>query len=311
MKSMEDKVELTYVHYGRDRAEIVHAPVIAESFWTLYVNRRELVTFMCTPTKVEYLAVGFLLAEGIIRSLEDVKTMRAYDDERTFWYLPTVGLNHWREIQPCGERGGTLDVRLRGKFSMPSRRVLTSGCGGGVTFQDLIQTQPRLNSPCTVKPDQIFTLMKRLQEQADLYRVCGGVHTSALAEGDQLLVVAEDIGRHNTLDKIRGECLMRGIATQGRILLSTGRISSEMLIKARKMETPVVASRTSPTALSVELAQAWGITLIGYVQGRSMNVYAGAERVQLEKVQMTMSPRAAGTPAAVDETRAQRASVAA
>ena len=107
------------------------------------------------------------------------------------------------------------------------------------------------------------------------------MHTSALSDGQRLLVVAEDVGRHNTLDKIRGECLQRGIPTADNILLTTGRISSEMLRKAADMEVPVVVSRTSPTSLSLDLAETWDITLIGYVRGRRMRVYSGSWRLGL------------------------------
>ena len=105
-----------------------------------------------------------------------------------------------------------------------------------------------------------------------------------MSDGERLLVVAEDVGRHNTLDKIRGECLMRDIDTRDRVLLATGRISSEMLTKAAKMGVPLVVSRTSPTWLSVRLAEAWGIAVCGYTRGRQTNIYAHAERVVLDVV---------------------------
>jgi FdhD protein len=115
-----------------------------------------------------------------------------------------------------------------------------------------------------------------------LYRECRGVHTSALTDGEALLALAEDVGRHNTLDKIRGDCLMRRIPTRDRILISTGRISSEMMTKAAKMQVPIVVSRTSPTHLALQLARAWNIALIGYARGGQMQVYNGIERIILE-----------------------------
>ena len=110
-------------------------------------------------------------------------------------------------------------------------------------------------------------------------RFTGGVHTSALSDTRNLLVVAEDIGRHNTLDKIRGECLMRGISTRDRLLLTTGRISSEMLLKAAKMQSPVVVSRHSPTERAVLLARELGITLVGHARGGRLLVYSHPERL--------------------------------
>jgi FdhD protein len=121
--------------------------------------------------------------------------------------------------------------------------------------------------------------MRQLNEAAALYRASRGVHTSALADGERLLILAEDVGRPNTLDKIRGACLLQNIPTRDRALISSGRLSSEMITKARKMEAPIVISRTSPTVMSIRLARAWNMTLIGYVRGQKMRVYAGAERV--------------------------------
>ena len=121
--------------------------------------------------------------------------------------------------------------------------------------------------------------MKQLQEQMVLYRSCGGVHASALADTKNLLVVAEDIGRHNTLDKIQGECLLRGLRTRDRLLLSTGRISSEMLLKATKMQAPVIVSRHSPTGSAVSLASDLGIALVGQAHGSRLSVYSHPERL--------------------------------
>ena len=106
-----------------------------------------------------------------------------------------------------------------------------------------------------------------------------GIHTAALADPDGLVLVTEDIGRHNTLDKLYGRCLQDGIATEGRILLASGRISAEMLSKAARMQTPIVVSRSSPTTLSIALAAAWNVTLVGYVRRDSLTVYTGASRV--------------------------------
>ena len=118
-----------------------------------------------------------------------------------------------------------------------------------------------------------------LLNSARLYRLTRGVHTSALSDGRQILAVAEDVGRHNTIDKLWGYCLAQGIDPAGQVLLATGRISSEMLNKAAKMRVPVVASRTSPTSLSVRLAAEWDIMLIGYARANSFNVYASQWRL--------------------------------
>jgi FdhD protein len=117
--------------------------------------------------------------------------------------------------------------------------------------------------------------MKDLYAEAVQYQASRGIHGAALADADGLLIVAEDVGRHNAVDKIKGEALMRGIPTVDRILLSTGRVSSEMLLKAARMGVPLVASRTSPTEMAVGLAEQLGITVVGYVRPDSLNLYAG------------------------------------
>jgi FdhD protein len=229
---------------------LTHVP--DEMELTIYVNRRELVTILCTPTKLNCLVLGFLYAEGIISGMGDVASMRVCEEE------------------------SMADVRLSNtKYKLPTLRTLTSGCGGGATFKTQGQ---RVDSALVVKPKEVLSLMKQFQEQMELYQLCGGVHTSALADTKNLLVVAEDIGRHNTLDKIQGECLLRGLSSRDGLLLSTGRISSEMLLKGARMQTPIVVSRTSPTARAVSLARDLGITLVGYAHGNRLSVYSHPER---------------------------------
>jgi FdhD protein len=229
----------------------VHVPLEREL--TVYVNLRELVTILCTPTKLNFLVLGFLYSEGIISSMGDVMMMRVCDEE------------------------SEVDVRLsKPDLEMPTKRRLTSGCGGGAAFTTQGQ---KVDSDLETAPKDVLSLMKQLQEQMELYRFSGGVHASALADTRNLQVVAEDIGRHNTLDKIQGECLLRGLSTKDRLLLSTGRISSEMLLKAARMKVPVIVSRHSPTGSAVLLARDLGITLVGRVRGNRLSVYSHPERL--------------------------------
>jgi FdhD protein len=136
-----------------------------------------------------------------------------------------------------------------------------------------------------VPPETIGHLVDQLFEAQSLYRETGGVHTSALSDGEKIVVVAEDIGRHNTLDKISGLCLMNDISLETRILITTGRISSEMLQKAARMNAPILISRTSPSSLSIEMAERYGITLIGYARRHRFNVYTNPQRVELTNMQ--------------------------
>jgi FdhD protein len=283
----EAKRHLGYIRYSLHQAEpIADGPVIGETRWTLYINRRRWVTFMCTPQNVHHLALGFMLSEGMIDGLTDVLQLKVYEaPNRVYWLAPALGLHKTLTMRGCEEAIGVIDARVAGNpIPDDSNRVLTSGCGGGVTFDDLSGEHSPLDMPATptVTVRQVLDLVRELNQVAALYRECRGVHTSALSDGETLLVVAEDVGRHNTLDKIRGQCLLDGIETRGRIVLSTGRISSEMLTKARGMQVPLVVSRTSPTALAIELAKVWGITVVGYARGNQMNVYTGEERIRLE-----------------------------
>ncbi len=281
---MNPAPETGYIQVDEGGARWVRGPVIGEAPWKLYVNGRELLSFLCTPTDLHHLALGFLHSEGLMKSLDDLVSLKVYlDEHRCHWLVPALGLNATLTMGVAEESVGAIDVRLRGDpLAGLGPQILTTGCAGGVTFDDLLAAHAPLTSETTVTVEQIRELMRQLSQSSELYRRCRGVHASALAEGDRLLVVAEDVGRHNTLDKIRGRCLLEDIPTAHRILLSTGRISSEMITKAVKMGVPVVVSRTSPTALSVRLARAWGMTLIGYARGRRMNVYAGHERVHIQ-----------------------------
>jgi FdhD protein len=220
---------------------------------TVYVNLRELVTILCTPTKVNYLVLGFLYSEGIISGMGDVMMMRVCDEE------------------------SEVDVRLSNpELELPTKRRLTSGCGGGASF---ITEGERVDSTLVVTPAEVRLLMKQFQEQIELSQSIGGMHASGLADTRNLLVAAEDIGRHNTVDKVQGECLLRGVTTRDGLLLTTGRVSSEMLLKAAKMQTPIVVSRHSPTESAVSLARDLGIALAGHARGSRLSVYSHPERL--------------------------------
>jgi FdhD protein len=149
-----------------------------------------------------------------------------------------------------------------------------------VTFDDLTKTVEPLESAVTIGPQQLAQLLIEMQQRGTLYARSRGVHTAALADGAKIIALAEDVGRHNTVDKLRGACLIEKIDSRDKILLCTGRISSEMINKAARMGCPIVASRTSPTSLSVQLAREWNITLAGYVRRDQMKVYAHAERLR-------------------------------
>ncbi len=277
----EEKTQAVYYRVTEQGVKTMTGPVIGESRWGMYVNGHEVVTFMATPLNLHHLALGFLISENLIAGMDDIASVRVnLAPDCAYWLIPALGLDETRTMPICEEGVGSIEIRLVGKaFTPPLRRIITSGCGGGTTFDDLSGAQPPLISTRQVSAAQIFAMMRELNQRAALYRECRGVHTSALCDGNQLLAVAEDVGRHNTLDKIRGECMLRGIPTQDNVLISTGRISSEMITKAAKMRVPIVASRTAATYLAIQLAQAWNMTLIGYARAGEMLVYAGVERI--------------------------------
>ena len=247
---------LNEFHHGWSTVE---NEVIEEGFVSIFVNGEELATLMCSPCEQDRFAIGFLCNEGIIDSLADV-----------------------RALHVCPS-GACVDVWLtRSDFVRPNRLILTSGCGGGVTFDDLSKTIEPLESAVTIGPQQLADLLIDMQRKATLYGRSRGVHTAALSYGEKIMVLAEDVGRHNTIDKVRGACLLERIDPRGTILLCTGRISSEIINKAARMGCPIVASRTSPTSLSVQLARQWNITLAGYVRRGQLKVYAHAERFKVE-----------------------------
>jgi FdhD protein len=251
-------VPYTYWSLKDGEADAVKGGLIEEIVLSLYVNGQELATLMCSPVDQEALALGFLYNEGVIQSLDD------------------VGLIQLNVVRT------TADIFLRtASFETSRRMVLTSGCAGGVTLRDLAETQPPLISDLVISPDVIFARMRELNNSARLYQQVRGVHTSILGNTDKLLISAEDIGRHNTIDKLAGKALQAGIDTRDRILVTSGRISSEMLAKARLMGVPVVASRTAPTSVTVELATAWNICVVGYVRQNGMRVYTHPYRLGL------------------------------
>lgn len=250
---------IRYEQYEFHRWKSVAAATIVETPVSLTVNGRVWMTFMCTPVHLEELAVGFLYNEGIIEGMDEVA-----------------------DVKVC-EHGDNVDVWLVHAASEPPSWTRTSGCAGGVTAVDLL-AKPNFSlagERFDLTPEAISRLVDMLFEAQSLYRETGGVHTSALSDGEKIIVSAEDIGRHNTLDKIAGLLLMRGVCSAARIVITTGRISSEMLQKAARLNAPLVVSRTSPSSLSIEMAERYGITLIGYASRRRFNVYSHGGRLGL------------------------------
>jgi FdhD protein len=253
-------IEFIQVETGRPEAR--DGDVIVEMPVALTINGEVWLTFMCTPVDLEAMAVGFLYNENVIQTIEEVA-----------------------DVHVCAA-GDNIDVWLAHPAEKPDRWRRTSGCTGGVTSVDVAAAaygEDQAAAPVSINgqftPQQIGKLVDALFESQSLYRISGGVHTSALSDGQQVLLACEDIGRHNTLDKLAGRLLLDHIQTTQRVLLTTGRISSEMMQKASRLDAALVISRTSPSSLSIELARRWGITLIGYARRHRFNIYTYPERI--------------------------------
>ncbi len=248
---------MPYIYrYENGRFAQFDKPVVREQPLTIMVNGVELATFLCTPAQLDYLTIGFLAFEGIIGGLDDIRDL---------------------DVDP---ENGVVEVELSTELVKPTKRVFTSGCGMGLTFTLRLSHYPHLASDLSLTPEQIFPLMQQLFEGATMYKASRGIHAAALSDAEQVILLAEDVGRHNALDKILGEAMVKGIRTQGRILLTSGRISSEMLRKGAHMGTPFLISRTSPTTLAIEAAKRLGLTVIGYVRRNSFNLYTHPERLR-------------------------------
>ena len=241
----------TYFQLKGGRFQEVKAEVVREQPLTVYVNGERFLTLLCSPFDLEPLILGYLWMEKVIAGLDEV-----------------TGLS-------VSEVDGRADVTLTRPVTLPTERILTSGCGGGITFRIDPRLFPRVRSTLKVKPEALAARLHDLLRDARHYHASRGIHGAALADADRVLLVAEDVGRHNAVDKLKGLALLRGLPTDDRILLSTGRVSSEMLLKAARMGVPLIASRPSPTEMAVALAEQLGITVAGYVRGDGLNLYAG------------------------------------
>ena len=260
MKSVET---FRISRFSETEQETVEAPVARERPLTIILNNQELVTLLCSPDDLKYLAIGFLASEGLIAGHEDIQNVLV-DERRGIVRVTTP-----EDRQQEGE--------------LVFKRFITTGCGRGATFYNVADAQEdiRIDSQTVIKVHEVLTLTKAFLRHSEMYRMTGGVHSAALCTPSEMLVCCDDIGRHNAIDKILGRCLLENIPAAGHIMVSTGRISSEMLVKVAKQNIPIVISKSAPTALGVGLAQDVGLTLIGFVRGKHMNVYTHDWRVSI------------------------------
>ncbi|MFC1934905.1 formate dehydrogenase accessory sulfurtransferase FdhD [Chloroflexota bacterium] len=261
-KKMADIVEKLHIRRVAGRGEQdIEDVVIKELPLTIILNNKELVTLLCTPADLKYLAIGFLFSEGLLGSKDEIKKVTV-DDQRGVVRVETGGDN-----EPAGE--------------LAFKRFITSGCGRGSSFYSAadVQGQSKIESQIRIPALSILTMVKTFQSSSQNFKLTGGVHSAALCDTSHILIFAEDIGRHNAVDKILGECIFRAIPTDDGIMITSGRISSEILLKVAKRNIPILISRSAPTNLGVRLADELGVTLIGFVRAGRMNVYSHGWRV--------------------------------
>ena len=262
VKSTDEKVEKVNIYrVTHDSKQAGEDIVVKELPLTILLNGRELVTLLCSPANLKYLAIGFLLSEGLLRSRNDIKSI-IDDEQRGIVRIETV-------------------TDLHGEEEQVFKRIITPGCGRGAAFYSSADAvgMNEVKSELQVNGDEILELMTQFQRLSETYRSTGGVHSAALCDNKTLNIFSEDIGRHNAIDKIFGQCLWEGISTNNQIILSSGRISSEIVIKIARNNIPVLASKSAPTNTAVKLADLLGITLIGFVRGTRMNVYSHHQRI--------------------------------
>jgi FdhD protein len=234
--------------------------VVTEYPLTLVVNGEDYLTLLCTPRRLLELAVGHLFSEGIIRSREEVAATAVHHEL------------------------GRVEVELTGGFSgaRSSQGPRRRGSGGGTHLCGAVDELTGFPDAVgwTVGARAVSRLMAVMQERAELFRSTGGAHVAALASAEAVLETAEDIGRHNAVDKLLGYCVLENLECADKLLLCSGRLSSEMVMKGVRGGFPIIVSRSAPTALAVELARELGTTLVGFARNSRMNVYSHAERIE-------------------------------
>ncbi len=247
--------------YRNGQLESGETEVVREFPLKIVVNHREIATLICSPHDLRFLAAGFLRQQGFVKTVDDILTLGICDD------------------------AGMVHAAIKGEFPEKPPLVVTSSCAAGPgvpagrhagAFSEHRGAPQRL-----FQPSEIFGMMEDLSRLAVNYKSYGGTHSSAVGDGSSILLYAEDLGRHNTVDRITGEALLKNIDLAGTMLVTSGRVPSETVAKAASLGISLIASRTSPTDLAVSMAEAMGITLIGYVRGSRFTIYAHPEHVSV------------------------------
>lgn len=243
-----------------EKGRRVETSVVTERPLTLYLNRQEIVTMMTIGDHPDYLAVGYLLNQNMLRADDEIEAVD-HDEE-----LDVVVVRTRRETD--------YEEKLQ-------KRIQTSGCGQGTVFGDLMERfdEIRLPEEARLHTSWLYALTRKINSAPSLYLEAGAIHGCVLCQEDRPLIYMEDVGRHNAVDKIAGYMLLEGITPADKIFYTTGRLTSEMVIKTVQMGIPILASRSGFTAWGVELARQAGLTLIGRARGRRFLALSGEQRI--------------------------------
>lgn len=257
------KVERETLRFENGSALTTEDPIVTEYPVTIKLNGNELMTMVCTPEYIEDMVVGFLASEGVISKYEDIQDLWIQEKDG-FVHVKTKKANpYFRDFQ--------------------SKRYVTSCCGmsrQGFVFVNDALTAKRIDGMrVRISIEDAFRLMEEMQRSATIFQQTGGVHNAALCNLNGMILNRMDIGRHNALDKIYGYCLKNNVSIQDKIIVFSGRISSEILLKVAKIGCEIVLSKSAPTDLALQLAEQLGITTIGFIRNQSLNVYTYADRV--------------------------------
>ena len=239
------------------------ASLIAERPFSLYINSREVVTLMTIGDHLKWLALGWAVGQGLLKSLEEIEEIEIDDD---------LGVLVIRTHEPLD-----LDEKLK-------KRTVTSGCAQGTVFGSLMEGLEGKVLPAGpgLKLSDLYALLKTITQTPSLYLEAGAIHGCVLAQGSNPLIYMEDVGRHNAVDKICGYVWEQGMETGDKVMFTTGRLTSEMVIKTVQMGVPILVSRSGFTRWGVDLAREVGLTLIGRARGRRFVVLSGQERLDYD-----------------------------
>jgi FdhD protein len=253
----------TVLKFKNGQLESVEDKIVTEFPVTVKINEEEFVTMVCSPQYIEDMVIGYLASEGVIREYKDIKNI---------WVQEKEGYAHV-----------TID-KLNPYFqNLQNKRYITSCCGasrqGFVFINDALTAKKMNDISVELSIKDCFQLMNNLQQSAATFQETGGVHNAAICDKKGFMLSRMDIGRHNALDKLYGYCLKHHISIRDKVVVFSGRISSEILLKVAKIGCEVVLSKSAPTELALNLAEELGITTVGFIRNNSLNIYTCPERI--------------------------------